>query len=94
MMAKMMQCGNGESVLWCLLAISQSFHFCTLEEYYIGGLFMGIGNGVTDGSALIIAIFLGTGFVGNDVWLTEVDVPLYSSPVKISHVFVYVILAS
>jgi hypothetical protein len=70
MMAKMMQIGNGPLVMWVLLGVAQSFHFSTLEEYYIGGLFLGPFNGVTDGSALIISIFMATGIAGNDIWLT------------------------
>jgi len=38
-------------------AVGQSFYFCTLEEYYIGGLYLGVGNGVTDGSILLISLF-------------------------------------
>ena len=49
------------------------FYFCTLEEYYTGGLFLGVGNGVTDGSVLMYLMFLFTGFKGNDIWLTEID---------------------
>ena len=47
-----------------ILAIS-SFHFSTLEEYYCGGLYLGVGNGVTDGSAGIIAMFIYLGMFGN-----------------------------
>jgi len=75
MMSKMMQIGNGPLVMWTLLGITQSFHFATLEEYYIGGLFLGPFNGVTDGSALIISIFMLSGIVGNDIWLTQVTLP-------------------
>ena len=75
MMSKMMQIGNGPLVMWMLLGITQSFHFSTLEEYYIGGLFLGPFNGVTDGSALIISIFMLSGIVGNEIWLTQVTLP-------------------
>jgi ethanolaminephosphotransferase len=68
MMAKMMQVGNGPFLLWVLLSITQSFHFCTLEEYYIGGLYLGPLNGVTDGSAAVIAVFAATGIAGNEFW--------------------------
>jgi len=68
MMSKMMQVGNGPASLLILLAITQSFYFSTLEEYYIGGLFLGPFNGVTDGSVLIIAIFLVSGIFGNGFW--------------------------
>jgi hypothetical protein len=41
-----------------------------LEEYYCGGLYLGVGNGVTDGSAGIIAMFIYLGMFGND-WTTN-----------------------
>lgn len=93
MMGKMMQVGNGPIVMWMLLASTQSFYFCTLEEYYIGGLYLGNFNGVTDGSALLIGIFFATGIFGNEMWLTPIDVPNYG-PIALSQLFVYVILIS
>lgn len=48
-----------------LIASTQSFYFATLEEYYTGGLYLGVGNGVTDGSVLIMGIFIYCGLVGN-----------------------------
>jgi ethanolaminephosphotransferase len=44
--------------IWALAAIAAScasFHFTTLEEYYTGGLFLEIGNAITDGSGPFIA---------------------------------------
>ena len=76
MMAKMMQIGNGPIVMWIVLAVTQSFHFCTLEEYYIGGLFLGPFNGVTDGSAALILVFIATGIAGTDFWATTANLPL------------------
>jgi hypothetical protein len=52
------------------LAIS-SFHFSTLEEYYTGGLFLGPGNGISDGSAGIISLFTLMGLFGNE-WLQKI----------------------
>ena len=49
------------------MAIS-SFHFSTLEEYYTGGLFLGPGNGISDGSAGVISLFTIMGVFGNE-WL-------------------------
>jgi len=46
-----------------------AFHFCTLEEYYTGGLFLGDINGITEGSFLIFGIFILMGIKGNDFWL-------------------------
>lgn len=71
----MLQIGNGPVVMWVLLGITQFFHFSTLEEYYIGGLFLGPFNGITDGSAFVISIFMLTGIIGNDIWLTQVSLP-------------------
>lgn len=45
-----------------------AFHFSTLEEYYIGTLHLPICNAVSDGSLLIIALYVVTGFTGNDLW--------------------------
>ena len=63
---KVMQLGNGGLVMLTLLASTQAFYFSTLEEYYTGGLYLGIGNGVTDGSALIIGLFIYCGIYGNE----------------------------
>ena len=63
---KVMQLGNGGLVMLTLLASTQAFYFSTLEEYYTGGLYLGIGNGVTDGSALIIGFFIFCGINGNE----------------------------
>lgn len=44
--------------------MTQAFHFSTLEEYYVGGLYLGVGNGVTDGSVALIALFAYCGYAG------------------------------
>ena len=61
------------------MATTQSFYFCTLEEYYTGGLFLGPGNGVTDGSVLVIALFLVSGICGNDMYLHKIELTLGDS---------------
>jgi ethanolaminephosphotransferase len=68
MIMKLVQIGNSGFVLVPLLASTMSFYFSTLEEYYIGGLFLGVGNGVTDGSVALIFLFLFSGYYGNDVF--------------------------
>lgn len=55
-----------------LVAVTQAFHFATLEEYYSGGLYLGVGNGVTDGSVGLIAIFLYCGIAGTEVFKNTV----------------------
>ena len=67
MIVKAMLLGNNYLVMIALVGITQSFHFCTLEEYYIGGLFMGPGNGVTDASFPIIALIILCGYPGPEM---------------------------
>ena len=61
-----------------------SFHFSTVEEYYCGGLYLGVGNGVTDGSVGIIGMLIYLGMFGNEWTLnrafgywTYADILLY-----------------
>jgi ethanolaminephosphotransferase len=63
---KLIQVGNNFYVLLGVFATCQSFYFTTLEEYYTGGLWLGLFNGVTDGSVGVIALFLYCGVKGND----------------------------
>lgn len=55
-----------------------SFHFSTLEQYYTGGLFLGPFNGITDGSGLILLLFLIMTIAGNDFW--RIPVANYKLP--------------
>ena len=67
----------GDTLL-CLLYITMSltvFHFKIVEEYYLGGLFLGPGNGVTDMSFLLYGLFIYMGVCGNEglhrEWLSQ-----------------------
>lgn len=73
---KLVQIGNSGIILWVLLASTQSFYFSTLEEYYIGGLYLGIGNGVTDGSIALVALFMFCGYKGNDIFKESFSINL------------------
>ena len=53
-----------------IIAVLASFYFSTLEEYYTGGLYLGLGNFITDGSALVIGLYIAMGIWGNNFWLT------------------------
>ncbi len=64
--------GDGFFVGVALITSCQSFYFATLEEYYTGGLFLGIGNGVTDGSVGIMLLFIMSGVFGAESWATEI----------------------
>ena len=67
--------------------VAQSgFHFSTLEEFYTGGLFLGPGNGITDGSVPVLVVFILTGCIGNSWFLTKV-----AGDVTWKDVFVYYI---
>lgn len=76
MIMKLMQVGNSGIIMLPLLACTMSFYFSTLEEYYIGGLYLGVGNGVTDGSVIIIALFIYSGYAGNEFWKDNISIPL------------------
>lgn len=68
MIAKMIQIGNNYIVLLAVVASTAPFYFATMEEYYTGGLFLGPGNGITDGSIIIIGLFMYCGVVGTAVF--------------------------
>lgn len=50
------------------MTIYACFHFATLEEYYVGTLRLPVCNGVSDGSVLMIMLFIATGIFGNEFW--------------------------
>lgn len=47
------------------------FHFATLEEYYVGGLFLPIGNAISDGSLIYYIVMLIPAFFGNEIFRHE-----------------------
>lgn len=47
------------------------FYFATLEEYYVGGCWLGPGNAVTDCAMILLGIYILMSFIGNDFWLDE-----------------------
>lgn len=49
------------------------FYYTTLEEYYVGGLHLKPGNGVTDGSFPVIIGLIVLGFTGNGVMQAEIS---------------------
>lgn len=68
-MAKLAQMG-----VWGILFVHGSnavFHFCTLEEYYVGGLFLPLGNAITDGSILYFAVMILLAICGNHIMVVE-----------------------
>ena len=77
-------------MLMAFTAAISSFHFSTLEEYYTGGLFLGPGNGISDGSFGVISIFVVLGICGNQ-WVLQ-PAPLIG--LKISDSLIYFVAIS
>lgn len=67
-----MQVGNNFLAYAMIVLVMAAFHFSTLEEYYVGTLRLPICNAVSDGSLLIITMYLVTGFTGNMLWVKPV----------------------
>lgn len=40
-----------------ITSCQSQFYFATLEEFYVGGLHLGPGNGVTDASLMVYVVF-------------------------------------
>jgi len=56
------------SLIGCYLC----FHFSTLEEYYVGTLFLPMFNPVSDGTVYFCLALIITGCVGTDFWAVDV----------------------
>jgi len=67
-----MQCGNNFLAYAMVVQGLGAFHFTTLEEYYVGTLKLPVCNAVSDGSLLIIAMYIVTGVMGNGIWVLTV----------------------
>mmetsp|Transcript_32291 Transcript_32291/g.49440 ORF Transcript_32291/g.49440 Transcript_32291/m.49440 type:complete len:168 (+) Transcript_32291:672-1175(+) len=67
--AKCYQMGDSIFTMLFMIGGGISFHFSTLEEYYTGGLFLGVGNAVTDGSFIIFTLYFILGAYGRDTYL-------------------------
>ena len=61
---RIVNCGNNVMAYALLLLTLNTFHFSTLEEYYVGTLVLPIFNGVSDGSVALIITYLFLGIVG------------------------------
>lgn len=70
-MAKMLRIGNSHYIYIVVMITVYQFYYATLEEYFVGGLFLPIINAVNEGVFLIIGICLFTGIVGSDFWLKD-----------------------
>ena len=78
--------------LWALSAVvigSLPFYFATLEGYYIGGVFLGKINGVTDGSFVYIGMTLFVSFIDQNYLF----IPIWNG-LRFSHILSLILLLS
>ena len=64
--------GNNVLALIGYATVLTSFHLATLEEYYIGTLALPVCNGVSDGSWLLILLFILSGICGKAIWTPKI----------------------
>lgn len=48
------------------------FYFEIIHQYYTGKLVLGPGNGASDGSIVVIGVYILAGIMGNDIFLKKV----------------------
>ena len=65
-----------------------------LEEYYTGSFVLPNPNGVTDGSVIMITIFIFTGFKGSDFWNSIIaEEGLFGyGPITMHHTLLYSVI--
>jgi len=66
--AKLLNMGDTMLTLTFIAGSNAVFHFATLEEYYVGGLWLGPFNCITDLCFPLIGLYFYCGAFGND-WL-------------------------
>lgn len=67
-----------------------------MEEYYTGGLFLGPGNGITDGSVFLIGLFIYCGVFGTELFSRDIIFTISETTYtyRFSHIFAICILVS
>lgn len=68
MVARMLNIGDNFFLLIALTSTSAPFYFATLEEYYVGGLFLPPGNGASDGMPVYIFVCFLSAVMGSESW--------------------------
>ena len=71
MLSKEVCVGDNPISMVSLITAYMCFHFCTLEEYYLGTLKLPMFNGVSDGSLPVIVLLIFTGAIGNTWWAED-----------------------
>lgn len=70
--AKLLNMGDNLMTLCFIAGSNAIFHFATLEEYYVGGLWLGPFNCITDLCFPLIALWFYCGAFGNEWTQTEI----------------------
>lgn len=90
--AKSIQIGNNYLCVSVILSIVTCFYFQALEEYYTGEIELPLFNGVTDGSAFVVLMFLVMTFFGNNLWRTPIANAGTKSEIVLVDGFSYLLL--
>ena len=64
---KFLGCGDNSLTLWFFSACITMFYMPILEEYYVGGIFFGACNPITDGAILAFVLYICLAIFGNDI---------------------------
>jgi len=81
--------GNGFIPMLAVLTSCMPFHFATLEEYYVGGLWLPVMNGVTDGSLLLILVNVLIGLLGSQFFAAPTTILGFAT--SIGHFCFYIV---
>ena len=70
-LCRIVSLGNNWMFPIVMIGTLAQFYFATLEEFFVGGLFLPIINGVNEGLMLVIAICLWSYFAPPNWWHTD-----------------------
>ena len=80
MFAKMVMVGDNIVPVLAVLLSVMPFYFATLEEFYVGALYLPVLNGITDGSAALISVNFAIGYLGSEFFAQPVTVLGFTYP--------------
>lgn len=66
MVSKILYLGDGIFSWLFIMLSSFTFHMAAIEEYYVGEMILGVGNGISDGAPGAIAIIITLGFCSRE----------------------------
>lgn len=80
MFAKMAMVGDEIFPVLAVIVSVMPFYFATLEEFYVGALYLPVLNGITDGSAGLIGINCAIGYFGSEAFAQPITILGYTNP--------------